>query len=81
VGFSLAHGSGAVLLLAPFFLALWAVVTLVLIVVALVKKKRIDTPTWLAFGLAVLLFGLLSAAQRRLAEAVHPPNGLLSACR
>ena len=61
VGFSLAHGSGAVLLLAPFFLALWAVVTLVLIVVALVKKKRIDTPTWLAFGLAVLLFGLLSA--------------------
>jgi hypothetical protein len=61
VGFSLAHGSGAVLLLAPFLLALWAVVTLVLIVLALVKKKRIDTPTWLAFGLAVLLFGLLSA--------------------
>jgi hypothetical protein len=61
VGFSLAHGSGAVLLLAPFLLALWAVVTLVLIVVALVKKRRTDTPTWLAFGLAVLLFGLLSA--------------------
>jgi hypothetical protein len=60
VGFSLVHGPGAVLLLAPFLLALWAVVTLVLIVVAFVRKRRTDTPTWLAFGLAVLLFGLLS---------------------
>jgi Ankyrin repeats (3 copies) len=60
VGFSLAHGSGAVLLLAPFLLAFWAVVALVLIVVALVRKRRTDTPTWLAFGLAVLLFALLS---------------------
>ena len=58
--FSLVHGPGAVLLLAPFLLALWAVVTLVLIVVAFVRKRRTDTPTWLAFGLAVLLFGLLS---------------------
>jgi hypothetical protein len=59
VGFSLAHGSGAVLLLAPFLLALWVAVALVLIVVSLVREKRTDTTTWAACGLAVLLFGLL----------------------
>src|SRR5580693_305455 len=59
VGFSLAHGSSAVLLFAPFLLALWVAVALVLIVINLVKKRRIDTTTWAAFGLAVLLLGLL----------------------
>jgi Ankyrin repeats (many copies) len=59
VGFSLAHGSGAVLLLSPFLLAFWVAIAFVLIVVNLVKKRRTDTPTWAAFGLAVLLFGLL----------------------
>jgi hypothetical protein len=60
VGFSLAHGSNAVLLLAPFLLGFWAAIALVVIFTNLVKKRRIDTPTWAAFGLAVLLFGLLS---------------------
>lgn len=60
VGFSLAHGYGAVLLLAPFLLALWEAVALVLIVVNLVKKRRTDAPTYGAFGLALLLFGLLA---------------------
>ena len=59
VGFSLAHGSSAVLLLAPFLLAFWAATALVVIITNLVKKRRTDTPTWAAFGLAVLLFGLL----------------------
>jgi len=56
VGFSLAHGSYAVLLLAPFLLALWGAVVLVLIVVNLFKKRRTDKPTLIAFGLAGLLF-------------------------
>jgi hypothetical protein len=60
VGFSLAHGSGAVLLLAPFLLAFWVAVGGVLIVIDFVKKRRTGTPTWAAVGLAVLLFGLLS---------------------
>ena len=60
VGFSLAHGSGAVLLLAPFLLAFWVAVGGVLIVIDFVKKRRTGTPTWAAAGLAVLLFGLLS---------------------
>jgi len=59
VGFSLAHGSGAVLLLAPFLLAVWVAVALVLIVINLVKNRRTDTTTWAAFGLAALLLGLL----------------------
>jgi Ankyrin repeats (3 copies) len=59
VGFSLAHGSAALLLLAPFLLVVWVAIALVVIVINLVKKRRTDTPTWAAFGLAVLLFGLL----------------------
>jgi len=59
VGFSLVHGSGAVLLLAPFLLAIWMAVSLVLVVIDLLKKKRTDTTTWAAFGLAVLVVGLL----------------------
>src|SRR3984957_1906564 len=58
VGFSLAHGSYAVLLVAPFLLALWGAVALVLIVVNLIKKQGTDRPTLIAFGLALLLFSL-----------------------
>jgi hypothetical protein len=50
VGFSLAHGSGAVLLLAPFLLAIWVAVGGVLMVIDFVKKRRTDTPTWAAGG-------------------------------
>jgi len=42
-----------------FFACLWVAVALVLAVVRLVKKRRTDTSTWVAFGLAVLLLGLL----------------------
>lgn len=62
VGFSLAHGSGAVLLLAPFLLVLWGSIALGVIIVNLVKKRRTDTPTYVTFGLALLLFGLLSVS-------------------
>ena len=58
VGFSLAHGSYAVLLLAPFLLALWGAIALVLIVVNLFKKRRTDKPTFIVFGLAVLLLSV-----------------------
>jgi hypothetical protein len=58
VGFSLAHGSYALLLVSPFLLALWGAVALVLIIVNLIKKQRTDRPTLIAFGLALLLFSL-----------------------
>lgn len=59
VGFSLAHGSGAILLLAPFLLALWTVIALIVIAVDLLNKRRIHRSTWAMSGAALLLFGLL----------------------
>lgn len=58
VGFSLAHGSYALLLVAPFLLALWGAVAIVLIVVNLIRKRRTDRATLIAFALALLLFSL-----------------------
>jgi hypothetical protein len=59
VGFSLAHGSGAVLFLFPLLLVLWTTLAVVLIVRNLVQKRKTDKPTWAASGLAVLLYALL----------------------
>src|SRR5580704_13424683 len=42
VGFSLAHGSSAVLLFAPFLLGCWAAIALVVIVTNIVKKRKTD---------------------------------------
>jgi FlaA1/EpsC-like NDP-sugar epimerase len=64
VGFSLAHGSGAVLLFAPILLVLWIVVALVLMVVNRVKKRKTDTPTRVTFAVAVALFALLMVPSR-----------------
>lgn len=60
VGFSLAHGVGAILFFAPILLALWAAVALVWIAIDLVKRRKLDTTTFAAFAVALLLFGLLS---------------------
>lgn len=60
VGFSLAHGPGAILFLAPLLLALWALVALVHIVANLIRRRATHTRTYVAFGSALLLFGLLS---------------------
>jgi len=60
VGFSLAHGVGAILFFAPILLVLWTAVALVMMVVDLVKRRRLDTPTFAGFAIALLLFGLLS---------------------
>jgi hypothetical protein len=87
VGFSLAHGAGGILLLAPFLLAFWAVIALVLIVINLAKKRRTDTPTCVAFGLAALLLGLLSVPSgvwqrlfiRQMASSPHAGNLLIYA--
>jgi hypothetical protein len=58
VGFSLAHGPYVTLLVAPFLLALWGAVALVLIVVNLIRKQRTDRATLVAFALVLLLFSL-----------------------
>src|SRR6202035_2762766 len=59
VGFSLAHGSAAILLLAPFLLVIWTVVVAVLSVRSLIRKNRIATQRWAGLGLVVSLFVLL----------------------
>ena len=60
VGFSLAHGVGAILFFAPILLVLWTAVALVMMVIDLVKRRRLDTLTFAGFAIALLLFGLLS---------------------
>jgi hypothetical protein len=60
VGFSLAHGVGAILFFAPILLVLWTAAALVMIVIDLVKRRKLDTATFAGFGISLLLFGLLS---------------------
>ena len=60
VGFSLAHGVGAILFFAPILLVLWTSVALVMIIIDLVKRRKLDTVTFAGFAIALLLFGLLS---------------------
>jgi hypothetical protein len=60
VGFSLAHGSGALLLVAPFVLAIWLVVALIVVVLTLLRRRRLPTAIWCCFASGVLVIGLLS---------------------
>jgi hypothetical protein len=60
VGFSLAHGSGAILILAPMLLLLWAAIALVFIAVDILKRRSLNAPTIAMFAIALTLFGLLS---------------------
>lgn len=59
VGFSLAHGAGAVLFFAPLVLAVWTVIVVVFIIVTIAKGRAVGVLTWSSFALALLLFGLL----------------------
>lgn len=59
VGFSLAHGSAAILLLAPFLLVIWTAVAVMLTIRSLIRKNRITTQRWVGLGFVVALFILL----------------------
>jgi hypothetical protein len=59
VGFSLAHGSASILLLAPILLFLWTAVVAVLTVRSLIRKNRIAMQRWAGLGLVVSLFVLI----------------------
>jgi hypothetical protein len=60
IGFSLAHGSGAVLLFAPILLVLWLLIALVTAIVSLVRKRRLSRWFWSTGAIAVLVLGALS---------------------
>jgi hypothetical protein len=60
LGFSLAHGSGAILLLLPLLLIAWVAVVVALIARNLLKRRAIQRQVWIILGLAGLVFGVLS---------------------
>lgn len=59
VGFSLAHGFGALLLLFPILLVVWTIVVLTMTIWNLIRRKRIAISTWISLGVAAFLFLLL----------------------
>jgi len=60
LGFSLAHGSGAVLFLAPLLLALWLLVALVSTTICLWRKRSLSAWHWSTLICAILVLGILS---------------------
>ena len=60
IGFSLAHGAGAILLLTPLLLALWFVVALIVLAISLWRKKSLSEWYWATFASAVLVGAALS---------------------
>jgi len=58
VGFSLAHGGGALLLFFPILLFAWTAGVIVLSVWQWIKKRNVSRTRWAVLGLIVLLFVL-----------------------
>jgi Ankyrin repeats (3 copies) len=58
VGFSLAHGSGAILFVFPLLLVVWTVVVTVLTLRSMIRMNQIAASTWVFLGLAVSLLVL-----------------------
>ena len=59
LGFSLAHGSFAILLLAPILSAIWLVVALVVLALRLWRKRPLSKSYWFTLAAAVLALGIL----------------------
>jgi hypothetical protein len=60
LGFSLAHGSGALLFLFPPMLLLWIFASAILIAWHLYKKRRILRQQWLLLGVAAAVLTVMS---------------------
>jgi uncharacterized membrane protein YhaH (DUF805 family) len=60
IGFSLAHGSAAVLLFAPTLLALWFVLAFLTMAVTLWRRKGLSIWFRSCLGTAVVVFGVLA---------------------
>jgi hypothetical protein len=60
LGFSLAHGAGAILFLGPIILLLWILAALIVLVVGLFRKRPFSKPCWLTLGSAIAVIGILS---------------------
>ncbi|MGA7313662.1 MAG: ankyrin repeat domain-containing protein [Silvibacterium sp.] len=60
VGFTLAHGVGAILFLAPLLLCIWLLIALVATVISLCHKRPLSTWYWSTLASAILTLGFLS---------------------
>jgi hypothetical protein len=60
LGFSLAHGAGAILFLAPVALALWLLIALVVLAVCLWRRRSLSKWYWSTLVSAFLVIGVLS---------------------
>jgi hypothetical protein len=60
LGFSLAHGAGAILFLAPILLSLWIFAAFIVLAVCLLRKRSLARGYWLTLGVAVAMIGILS---------------------
>lgn len=58
IGFSLAHGSGAILFIFPPLLFIWTIIAVALALRNKLKKRRNATTTWVALGLAISLLAV-----------------------
>jgi hypothetical protein len=63
IGFSLAHGPGALLFLFPLALFVWLLASACTVIVWKAKRKVVPNRSWIALGSAVLALGLLSLPQ------------------
>jgi hypothetical protein len=59
IGFSLAHGAGALLFFAPVGLLLWILACLCTAIAWKIRKKNVQRETWIALGAAALVFMIL----------------------
>lgn len=60
LGFSLAHGPGAMLFLAPVALAIWLLIALVVLAICLWRRRSLSKWCWSTLAVAILVFGTLS---------------------
>ncbi len=60
LGFSLAHGGGALLFLTPVLLAIWLLVALVTTMVCVWRKRSLSKWYWSTLACAILTLGVLS---------------------
>jgi hypothetical protein len=58
VGFSLAHGSGALLLLSPILLIVWIIPATILSLIHLFNRRRSVTTVWVELGVALMILAL-----------------------
>ncbi len=69
IGFSLAHGFGAILLIFPFLLVLWTVIALVLTLVSKIRGRPVSPTAWAVLGASILLL-LLTAVPEGVWERI-----------